>query len=134
MEDSQKQQPGPEAKKDTVKESKQNQNAGNTPDKDWLNQLMGTTEQDGIKNIYKLLTHPLALVAVLVFVLLWSLKEKKTDSGISKENEELKEELAFMKKKYKKLKKRVDNITEETRDSIIEHPGKPMKRPLVLVD
>ena len=133
MENTQKQQPGPETKKDTVKDKKQNQNAGNTQDKDWLNQLMGTTEQDGIKNIYKLLTHPLALVAVLVFVLLWSRKEKKTDSGISKENEELKEELAFIKKKYKKLKRRLDN-TDETSDSTIENPGKSMKRPLVLVD
>lgn len=134
MENTQRQQPVPEAKKDSVKDRQQNQTDGNTQGKDWLNQLMGTTEQDGIKNIYKLLTHPLALVAVLVFVLLWSLKEKKTDSGISKENEELKEELAFMKKKYKKLEKRVDNITEETRDSTVEHPGKSMKRPLVLVD
>jgi uncharacterized protein YhaN len=133
MEDNQKQQRVPEAKKDTVKESKQNQPAGNAQEKDWLEQLLGTTEQDGIKNIYKFLTHPMALVAVLVFILLWSLKEKKTNSGFSKENEELKEELAFMKKKYKKLKKRVDNITEETRDSTIEPSGKSMKRPLVVV-
>ena len=133
MENTQKQKPGPETKKDTVNDSKQNQNACNTQDKDWLNQLIGTTEQDGIKNIYKLLTHPLALVAVLVFVLLWSLKEKKTDSGISKENEELKKELTFIKKKYKKLKRRLNN-TDETRDSTIEHPGKYMKRPLVLID
>jgi hypothetical protein len=134
MEDIQKQQPGPEAKKDSVKDSKQNQTAGNTQEKDWLEQLLGTTEQDGIKSIYKLLTHPLALVAVLTFVLLWLLKQKKTDSGISKENEELKEELAFVKKKYKKLKRRVDNITEETSASTTENPGKPRKRPLVLID
>ncbi len=134
MENTQKRQPEPETKKDTVKDNKQNQNAGNTQDKDLLNQLMGTTEQDGIKNIYKLLTHPLALVAVLVFVLLWSLKEKKTDRGISKENEELKEELAFMKKKYKKLKKRMDDITDETSEINTENPDKPVKRLLVLVD
>ena len=134
MEDSQKQQPVPEAKKDSVKESKQNKTAGNTQEKNWLEQLLGTTEQDGIKNIYKLLTHPLALVTVLVFVLLWSLKQKNKGSGISMENEELKGELAFMKKKYKKLKKRLNNITEEARDSTTEKPGKPVKRPLVLVN
>jgi membrane protein insertase Oxa1/YidC/SpoIIIJ len=130
MDDTQIQQPRPEAKKDTVKESKQNQTAGNTQEKDWWEQLLGTTEQDGIKNIYKLITHPLALVTVLVFMLFWSLKQKKTDSGISKENEELKGELAFMKKKYKKLKK----CMQETSDTTTENPDKPIKRPLVLVD
>lgn len=134
MEDTQKQQPGPEAKKDTVKDSKQSHTAGNIPEKDWWEQLLGTTEQDGVKNIYNLLTHPLALVTMVVFVLYWLLKQKKMDSGISKENDELKGELAFMKKKYKKLKKRLDNITDETSDAATENPDKPAKRPLVLLD
>lgn len=134
MEDNGKRQPGPEAKKDNVKDGKQNPAAGNTQEKDWWEQLMGTTEQDGIKGIYKLITHPLALVAVLVFVIVWSLKQKKQDSGISKEIEELKGELATMKKKYKKLKKRLDTIMKETDNPTAENFDKPVKRPLALID
>ena len=134
MEDTGKQQPGPEAKKDNVKDGKQTQPAGNTQEKDWWEQLLGTTEQDGIKGIYKLITHPLALIAVLVFVIVWSLKQKKTDSGISKENEELKGELAAMKKKYKKLKNRLDKISEETDNPTAENFDKPVKRPLALIE
>lgn len=134
MEDTGKQQPGPETKKDNVKDGKQNQTAGKTQEKDWWEQLLGTTEQDGIKGIYKLITHPLALVAILVFVIVWSMKQKKTDSGISKQNEELKGELATMKKKYKKLKKRLDTIMDETDNPIAENFDKPVKRPLALID
>ena len=133
MEHTQKQQPGTQqGKDDSVKDSKQKQTGGE--EKDWWEQLMGTTEQDGIKGIYKLITHPLALVAVLLFVIVWSLKQKKPDSGISKENEELKNELAAMKKKYKKLKKRLDTIMQETDNSTTENFDKPVKRPLALID
>jgi len=134
MEDTGKQQTGPEAKKDNVKDGKQNQTAGKTQEKDWWEQLLGITEQDGIKGIYKLITHPLALVAILVFVIVWSMKQKKTDSGISKQNEELKGELATMKKKYKKLKKRLNTIMEETGNPTTENFDKPVKRPLALID
>lgn len=133
MENTQKQQPGTQqGKDDSVKDSKQKQTESG--EKDWWEQLMGTTEQDGIKGIYKLITHPLALIAVLVFVIVWSLKQKKPDSGISKENEELKGELAAMKKKYKKLKKRLDAIMEETDNPTTENFDKPVKRPLALID
>ena len=129
MENNGKQQPGSQMGKDNVKDNKQSQT-----EKDWWEQLMGTTEQDGVKGIYKLITHPLALVAVLVFVIMWSLKQKKTDSGISKQNEELKGELATMKKKYKKLKKRLNTIMEETDNPTTENFDKPVKRPLALID
>ena len=134
MEDTGKQQPGPEAKRNNVKDGKQNQTAGNTQDKDWWEQLLGTTEQDGVKNIYKMLTHPLALVGVFVFLLAWLLKQKKPDSIMSKENEELKSELAFIKKKYKKLKKRQNKIREDASNYASVNPDKPVKRPVVLVD
>jgi hypothetical protein len=132
MENNGKQQPGPQMGKDNVKDNKQSQTGGG--EKDWWEQLMGTTEQDGIKGIYKLITHPLALVAVIVFVILWSLKQKKTDSGISKQNEELKGELAAMKKKYKKLKRRMNTIMDETDNPTAENFDKPVKRPLALID
>jgi membrane protein insertase Oxa1/YidC/SpoIIIJ len=132
MENNGKQQSGPQMGKDNVKDNKQNQTGGK--EKDWWEQLMGTTEQDGIKGIYKLITHPLALITVLVFVIVWSLKQKKTDSGISKQNEELKGELATMKKKYKKLKKRLETIREETDNPTTENFDKPVKRPLALID
>jgi hypothetical protein len=133
MENNGKQQPGTQqGKNDSVKDSKQKQTGGE--EKDWWEQLMGTTEQDGIKGIYKLITHPLALITVLVFVIVWSLKQKKTDSGISKENEELKNELANMKKKYKKLKKRLNAIMDETDNPTTENFDKPVKRPLALID
>ena len=134
MEDTQKQQPEIETKKEVTKDSKQTQTTKNIPEKDWWEQLLGTAEQDGIKNIYKLLTHPLALVIVVALVFHWLLKQKRTDNGISTENEELREELAFMKKKYKKLKKRWNRMAQETGDYSSEEPKQPVKRPLVLVD
>src|ERR1043165_5480508 len=133
MENTQKQQLGtPQGKDDSVKDSKQKQPG--SEEKDWWEQLIGTTEQDGIKGIYKLITHPLALLAVLIFVVMWSLKQKRTDSGISKENEELKGELAAIKRKYKKLKKRLNTIEEDTNNPTAQQPDKPAKRPLALID
>ena len=134
MEDTRKQQPGQEVKKETIKEPNQQQTTDNAPEKGWWEQVLGTTEQDGVKSIYNLLTHPLALVGVLVLVLVWLLKQKKTDGGTSKESEGLKHELAVMKKKYKKLKKRMDKIREDEGNYTIENPDKPVKRPVVLVD
>ena len=135
MEDTRKQQPGPEGKKEAVKDTNQKNTTDKVPaDKDWWEQLLGTTEQDGIKNIYQLLTHPLALVGVFVFVLVWLLKQKKPDSSMSKENEELKTKLAFIKKKYKKLKKRMNKIREDESNYTTENPDKSVKRPVVVID
>jgi hypothetical protein len=134
MEDTRKQQPEPEGKKEAIKETNPKKATEKVLEKDWWEQLLGTTEQDGVKNIYKLLTHPLALVGVFVFLLVWLLKQKKPDSIMSKENEELKSELAFIKKKYKKLKKRLNKIREDASNYASVNPDKPVKRPVVLVD
>ena len=134
MEDTRKQQPEPEGKKEAIKETNQKKATEKVSEKDWWEQLLGTTEQDGVKNIYKLLTHPLALVGVFVFLLAWLLKQKKPDSIMSKENEELKSELEFIKNKYKKLKKRLNKIREDASNYASVNPDKPVKRPVVLVD
>jgi len=78
--------------------------------KAWYERLAGTIPEDKEeqKKWYKMLTHPLAIIVGLITLGYWWFKEKERNRALTvKETEELKAEMARLKKKYKKLKKRI---------------------------
>lgn len=79
-------------------------------DKAWYEQLAGAIPEDKEeqKKWYKLLTNPLTIIAgILIFGYWWFSRKEKKYVLIEKENEELKAEIARLKKKYKKHKKQI---------------------------
>ncbi len=60
------------------------------------------------KKWYKFLAHPLVIIAGLISLGYWWLKQKqKHFAKVQQENEELKTKIKRLKKKYKKQKKRM---------------------------
>lgn len=90
----------------------QPQNAETGKSKEWWEELAGAISKDKEEQNkwYKLLTHPFAIVTGLIAMGYWWFTQKDHKySEITRENEELKTEIARLKKKCKKLKKRIRN-------------------------
>ncbi len=95
-------------------------------EKQWWEQLAGTVpgDKEGQKTWWKFFTHPLTIIIGLVILgYRWSSKQEARYKTALKENEELKTEIARLRKKYKKLKKKKQSPSAAN--------GKP-KRPAVL--
>lgn len=116
MEATFKKRPSLDTEQENAKDKQQQQAAGKEArkDKEWYERLAGAIPEDKEeqKKWYKLLTHPLTIITVLIALGYWwfNQKEKKYTLNV-KENEELKTEIARLKKKCKKLKKRVRSNT-----------------------
>lgn len=110
MEATFKKQSSAHNQQERAKSHGQPQNAETVKNNEWWEQLAGTISKDKEEQNkwYKLLTHPFAIVTGLIALGYWWFNQKDHKySGISRENEQLKTEVARLKKKCKKLKKRI---------------------------
>ncbi len=97
-------------KNDKDKQQQQNDGEETRQNIQWWEQLAGAIPEDKEeqKKWYKLLAHPLVVVAGLISLGYWWVNQKqKHFAKVQQENEELKIEINRLKKKYKKLKKRM---------------------------
>lgn len=114
METTAPKRPSASIQENSTNSQPQEQTAGQRPD--WLNQLAGLLPngKEDQQKWYKLLAHPLAIVAALVAFGYWWFKQKQPPpSHLEQENGELKKKLKKIKKKYKKMKKHLqagDNL------------------------
>ena len=112
METAFKKRSSPDSSQESGKDKQQEQNAGKEKGKDkaWWEQFVGSIPDDKEeqKKWYKLLTHPLAIIAGLIALGYWWFNQKQKHYVRSEqENVELKSEIKRLKKKCKKLKKRM---------------------------
>ena len=111
MEAAFKKRPSPDTAQEKGKEKQQQQSEHKETrkDKQWWEQLAGAIPDDKEeqKKWYKLLAHPLVVIAGLISLGYWWINQKqRLFAKVQQENEELKVEINRLKKKFKKLKKR----------------------------
>ena len=112
METTFKKRPSSATAQENDKDKQQKQNSGKEPgkDKQWWEQFIGAIPEDKEeqKKRYKLLAHPLVVIAGLISLGYWWINQKqKHFAKVQQENEAMKTEITRLKKKYKKLKKRM---------------------------
>ena len=96
--------------KDNDKQQQHGKDKETRKDKRWWEQLARAIPDDKEeqKKWYKLLANPVVIIAGLISLGYWWInKEQKLFAKIQHENEELKDEINQLKKKYRKLKKRM---------------------------
>ncbi len=110
MEAAFKKRPSPDSSQESGKDEKQEHSTGKETGKDkvWWEQFVGAIPDDKEeqKKWYKLLTHPLAVIAGLIVLAYWWFNQKqKHYIRIERKNAELKTKINRLKKKMQKTQK-----------------------------